>query len=138
MGLLKVGREKRYKIGKTNLVERRRDQISIQLPEDLELLHAIKTDDATGIEAYWHKRFEAKKPRGNGSLYRAKMCKHSSGENFLCESILCGHDSSSFCRAEIRCKSPHVSSWHFSDMAGLMMMSACGGEANLPIARSHV
>jgi hypothetical protein len=64
MGLLKVGREKRYKIGKTNLVERRRDQISIQLPEDLELIHAIKTDDATGIEAYWHHRFEAKKTKG--------------------------------------------------------------------------
>jgi hypothetical protein len=62
--LLKVGREKRYKIGKTNLVERRRDQISIQLPEDLELLHAIKTDDATGIEAYWHERFEAKRTKG--------------------------------------------------------------------------
>ena len=29
IGLLKVGREKRYKIGKTNFVERRRDQLSI-------------------------------------------------------------------------------------------------------------
>jgi len=64
MGLLKVSREKRYKIGKTNLVERRRDQISIQLPEDLELLHTIKTDDAAGIEAYWHQRFEAKRTKG--------------------------------------------------------------------------
>ena len=64
MGLLKVGREKRYKIGKTNHVERRRDQISIQLPEDLEHVHSIKTDDATGIEAYWHKRFEAKRTKG--------------------------------------------------------------------------
>lgn len=54
LGLLKLGREKRYKIGKAVLVERRRDQIALQLPEDLELVHAITTDDANGIEAYWH------------------------------------------------------------------------------------
>ncbi|MBI3678773.1 MAG: GIY-YIG nuclease family protein [Proteobacteria bacterium] len=64
MGLLKIGREKRYKIGKTNLVERRTDQISVQLPADLELVHAIRTDDATGIEAYWHRRFAAKRTKG--------------------------------------------------------------------------
>jgi hypothetical protein len=64
MGLLKMGRERRYKIGKTNLVERRKDQISVQLPEDLELIHAIRTDDASGIEAYWHRRFGAKRTKG--------------------------------------------------------------------------
>jgi hypothetical protein len=64
MGLLKIGREKRYKIGKTNLVERRTDQISVQLPEDLELIHAIRTDDASGIEKYWHRRFAAKWTKG--------------------------------------------------------------------------
>ena len=37
MALLKLGREKRYKIGKAILVERRKDQISIQLPEALPL-----------------------------------------------------------------------------------------------------
>jgi hypothetical protein len=50
MGLLKLGRKKRYKAGKAILVERRTDQISLQLPEDLELVHAIKTGDAYGIE----------------------------------------------------------------------------------------
>ena len=64
MGLLKIGSEKRYKIGKTNLVERRKDQISVQLPADLELVHAIKTDDAYGIEAYWHRRFAMKQAKG--------------------------------------------------------------------------
>ena len=64
MGLLKLGREKRYKIGATILVERRTDQISVQLPEDLELVHAIKTDDAYGIEGYWHRRFATKNTKG--------------------------------------------------------------------------
>ena len=64
LGLLKLGREKRYKIGKAVLVERRRDQISLQLPEDLDLVHAINTDDAYGIEEYWHKRFGAKNTKG--------------------------------------------------------------------------
>jgi hypothetical protein len=64
MALLKLGREKRYKIGKTVLVERRTDQISLQLAEDRELVHAIRTDDAYGIEEYWHKRFAAKRTRG--------------------------------------------------------------------------
>jgi len=64
LGLLVVGREKRYKIGKAVLVERRTDQISLLLPEDLKLVHAIATDDAYGIEAYWHKRFSAKNTKG--------------------------------------------------------------------------
>jgi hypothetical protein len=55
--LLKVGREKRYKIGKAVLVEQRTSQIALQLPEELELIHTINTDDAYGIESYWHKRF---------------------------------------------------------------------------------
>ncbi len=48
MALLKLGREKRYKIGKTVLVERRTDQISLQLPEDLELVHAFAPMMHTG------------------------------------------------------------------------------------------
>ena len=63
LALMKIGREKRYKIGKANLVERRTRQVAVNLPEDLELVHAISTDDAYGIEAYWHKRF-AEKRRG--------------------------------------------------------------------------
>lgn len=64
MALLKLGREKRYKIGKAVLVERRTDQISIQLPEDLELVHTISTDDAYGIEDYWHRRFAVRNTKG--------------------------------------------------------------------------
>jgi hypothetical protein len=64
MGLLEIGRERRYKIGKAVLVERRTDQISLQLPDNLKLVHSIKTDDAYGIEDYWHKRFAAKNTKG--------------------------------------------------------------------------
>jgi hypothetical protein len=72
LALLKLGREKRYKIGKAVLVERRRDQISLQLPEDLELLHSISTDDAYGIENYWHRRFAAKNTKGEWFLLSRK------------------------------------------------------------------
>jgi hypothetical protein len=68
MGLLRLGREKRYKIGKAVLVERRTDQISLQLPEDLELVHAIRTDDAYGIEDYWHRRFATRHTKGEWFL----------------------------------------------------------------------
>lgn len=64
LAVLRIGRETRYKIGKAIMVERRRDQISIQLPEDLELIHTISTDDAYGIESYWHKRFTKKNIKG--------------------------------------------------------------------------
>lgn len=63
LALMKVGREKRYKIGKANLVEQRTRQVAVNLPEDLDLIHAISTDDAYGIEGYWHRRF-AEKRRG--------------------------------------------------------------------------
>lgn len=63
LALMKVGREKRYKIGKADIVGRRTKQVGVNLPEDLELVHAISTDDAYGIEGYWHRRF-AEQRRG--------------------------------------------------------------------------
>ncbi len=60
--LLKSGRH--YKIGKTNSVGMRERQLQIQLPEQARTVHAIKTDDPSGIEAYWHRRFEAKRKNG--------------------------------------------------------------------------
>lgn len=53
-----------YKIGKTNDTVRRGKEIRIQLPERTDLIYAIKTDDPSGVEAYWHKRFESKRMRG--------------------------------------------------------------------------
>ncbi len=55
---------KYYKIGKTNDTVRRGNELKIQLPENLDLIHEIKTDDPSGVEAYWHRRFEAKRMNG--------------------------------------------------------------------------
>ena len=55
---------KHYKIGKTYDTVRRGNELRIQLPENLDLVHEIKTDDPSGIEAYWHRRFEAKRMNG--------------------------------------------------------------------------
>jgi hypothetical protein len=60
--LLKSG--KFYKIGRSENVEQRVKQIQISLPEDLTLVHAIRTDDPSGIEAYWHNRFANRRAKG--------------------------------------------------------------------------
>lgn len=51
----------RYKIGRTNAFGRRRRELSIQLPFDTRKVHVIGTDDPSGVEAYWHQRFSAKR-----------------------------------------------------------------------------
>jgi len=71
LALMKVGKEKRYKIGKADIVGRRTKQVAVNLPEDLELIHAIATDDAYGIEAYWHRRFDGKRRGGEWFLLTA-------------------------------------------------------------------
>ena len=55
---------KHYKIGRTNDAVRRGTELRIQLPENLDLIHSIKTDDPSGVEAYWHRRFESKRMNG--------------------------------------------------------------------------
>jgi hypothetical protein len=60
--LLKSGRY--YKIGRSNAVGRRERELSIQLPEKADVVHAIRTDDPPGIEAYWHKRFGERRKNG--------------------------------------------------------------------------
>jgi hypothetical protein len=60
--LMKSG--KHFKIGRSKSAEKREFELKILLPEKLELIHKIKTDDPIGIEKYWHDRFRDKRKGG--------------------------------------------------------------------------
>jgi hypothetical protein len=53
-----------YKIGRTNLVDRRLSELSVTASVAPQLVHEIKTDDPVGVAAYWHQRFADKRMRG--------------------------------------------------------------------------
>lgn len=57
-----------FKIGSSDELEKRVKQISVALPEKVELAHAIRTDDPPGIENYWHRRFAGQ--RANGEWFK--------------------------------------------------------------------
>ncbi|MCV0437288.1 MAG: GIY-YIG nuclease family protein [Hydrogenophaga sp.] len=53
-----------YKLGRTFAVPRRHRQISLDLPEKPDVVHAIATDDSEGIEACGYRRCAAKQTNG--------------------------------------------------------------------------
>jgi hypothetical protein len=59
---------KYHKIGRSNDHGRRAYEIGLQLPEKLEVVHTIETDDAGGIERYWHERFRDRRRNGEWFL----------------------------------------------------------------------
>lgn len=61
---LAQGHRGEYKIGRTNLVDRRLPELGATGPVELTLVHKIETDDPPGVESYWHKRFAESHMRG--------------------------------------------------------------------------
>jgi hypothetical protein len=62
--LVQHGSRREYKIGRTNNSLRREGELRTELPEKLEPIHKIETDDPAGIESYWHRRFADKRKNG--------------------------------------------------------------------------
>jgi hypothetical protein len=61
---LAEGHRGEYKIGRTNLVDRRLGELGAMAPIEYRLVHEIKTDDPAGVESYWHRRFADRRMRG--------------------------------------------------------------------------
>lgn len=60
--LMRMG--KYHKIGRSNSLGRRAYEVSLQMPERVETVHVIETDDPAGIERYWHQRFADQRANG--------------------------------------------------------------------------
>lgn len=53
-----------YKIGKAVDFTKRLNQIKLQLPYPVEVIHRIASDDITAIERYWHRKFAHQRANG--------------------------------------------------------------------------
>ena len=60
--------DKWYKIGFTRDLLRRQGAIQLILPEKGTLIHRIETDDPSGVENYWHRRFADRRTQGEWFL----------------------------------------------------------------------
>jgi len=54
-------RGKYYKLGRSTDPVRRGKEIKLESPEPLILIHSFKTDDPSGVEAYWKNKFKDKR-----------------------------------------------------------------------------
>lgn len=63
--LLESGRH--FKTGHSANIEKRLNQITVAMPEKVNLVHAIQTDDPPGIEGCWHRRFADDLQRGRAA-----------------------------------------------------------------------
>jgi len=72
-----------FKVGRSVSFERRSRELAIQLPERAETVHVISTDDAVGIEAYWHRRFESKRKNGEWFALSAQDVKAFKRRKFM-------------------------------------------------------
>jgi hypothetical protein len=80
--LMKWG--KFYKIWHTNNLARRSSEIKIEMPDPVETIHSISTDDPSGIEAYWHSRFKDKIKNGEWfELNQADVRAFKRRKNFM-------------------------------------------------------
>jgi hypothetical protein len=62
--MIKHGSRAEYKIGRTVNPVRREGEMRLQLPERVNPIHYIETDDPSGVESYWHSRFASKRKEG--------------------------------------------------------------------------
>ncbi|MEM8723329.1 MAG: GIY-YIG nuclease family protein [Cyanobacteria bacterium P01_G01_bin.39] len=53
-----------FKIGKTTNLSIRSQQISLQLPFKVTLVHSISTNNIDEAERYWHTKFKSKRLNG--------------------------------------------------------------------------
>lgn len=79
--MIKYGRH--YKVGCTNSTDRRMREIQLHLPSRTKLVHQIETDDPSGIEAYWHRRFESKRHRAEWFALAAAEIKAFRSRRFM-------------------------------------------------------
>lgn len=79
--MLKAGRN--FKVGRSNSFDRRSRELKIQLPEQAETVHVIRTDDPIGIELYWHRRFESKRKNGEWFELNAQDVKAFKRRKFM-------------------------------------------------------